>query len=64
MSNGKDKIYMTYTTGHPDNEQPNHVYFNYVDINDMKLKDIQGKELSIIQNAPHRVNKKSDYVFL
>ena len=62
MSNGKDKIYMTYTTGHPDNEQPNHVYFNYVDINDMKLKDIQGKELSIIQNAPHRVNKKSDYI--
>lgn len=62
MSNGKDKIYMTYTTGHPDNEQPNYVYFNYVDINDMKLKDIQGKELSIIQNAPHRVNKKFDYI--
>jgi hypothetical protein len=62
MSNGKDRIYMTYTTGHPDNEQPNYVYFNYVDINDMKLKDIQGKVLSVIQNAPHRINKKNDYI--
>ena len=24
MSNGKDKIYLTYTTGHPDNELPNY----------------------------------------
>lgn len=62
MSNGKDKIYMTYTTGHPDDEQPNYVYFNYVDINDMKLKDIQGEELSVIQNAPHCVSKNTDYI--
>ena len=61
-SNGKDKIYMTYTTGHPDNEQPNYVYFNYVDINDLKLKDVRGKVLSKIQDGPHRVSKQADYI--
>ena len=30
MSNGKDKIYFAYTTGHPDNENPNFLYFNYI----------------------------------
>lgn len=62
MSNGKDKIYMTYTTVPLDDEQPNYVYFNYVDINDMKLEDIQGEELSSIQNASHCVNKNTDYI--
>lgn len=61
-SNGKDKIYMTYTTGHPDNEQPNYVYFNYVDINDLKLKDVRGKVLSKIQDGPHRLSKQADYI--
>ena len=38
-SNGKDKLYMTYTTGHPDNEQPNWVYFNVININAVKGAD-------------------------
>jgi len=56
-SNGKDKIYMTYTTGHPDNEYPNYVYFNYVDINTLQLKDITGTLLSTIADGVHNVNK-------
>jgi len=56
-SNGKDKIYMTYTTGHPDNEYPNYVYFNYVDVNSLQLKDIKGTVLSTIANGVHNVNK-------
>ncbi|MDD4970580.1 MAG: BNR-4 repeat-containing protein [Paludibacter sp.] len=56
-SNGKDKLYLTYTTGHPDNEYPNYVYYNYVDINSLQLKDITGTVLSTIANGPHNVNK-------
>jgi len=58
-SNGKDKIYMTYTTGHPDNEYPNYVYFNYVDINSLQLKDVTGTLLSTIADGVHNVNKTS-----
>lgn len=61
-SNGKDKIYMTYTTGHPDNEYPNDVYFNEIDIHDLSLKDIKGKTLAIIQDGPHQVNKRPEYM--
>ena len=61
-SNGKDKIYLTYTTGHPDNESPNWLYFNYIDINSQQLKDIQGNVISNIANGPMRVNKKADYL--
>lgn len=60
-SNGKDKIYMTYTTGHPDNEYPNDVYFNEIDIHTLSLKDIQGKTLTTIQDGPHQVNKRPEY---
>ncbi|MFT3752969.1 MAG: BNR-4 repeat-containing protein [Paludibacter sp.] len=56
-SNGKDKLYLTYTTGHPDNEYPNYVYYNYVDINTLQLKDITGTVLSTIANGVHNVNK-------
>lgn len=61
-SNGKDKIYLTYTTGHPDNESPNFVYFNEIDVNGLYLKDVNGKVLSRIQDGPHHVNKREDYV--
>lgn len=61
-SNGKDKICMAYTTGHPDNEYPNDVYFNVIDINSLKLKDVKGNVLSIIQDCPHHVNKRPEYV--
>lgn len=61
-SNGKDKIYLTYTTGHPDNESPNWLYFNYVDINRLQLQDIQGNTLSTIADGPLRVNRRQEYL--
>ncbi len=57
-SNGVDKIYVTYTTGHPDNEQPNWLYLNQINIADMTLEDINGNTLSTIENGPLAVNKK------
>ena len=64
QSNGKDKIYLAYTTGHPDNEQPDWLYFNVIDINHGKgpiLRDIKGNQLSVVANGVHNVNKQSDY---
>lgn len=61
-SNGKDKIFLTYTTGHPDNESPNFLYFNYIDIHSLQLKDISGQTLSTIAEGPFRVNKTAAYV--
>ena len=71
-SNGKDKLYMTYTTGHPDNEQPNWLYFNVINLNATKnadgsvstnltLEDIKGNTLSTIANGKFNVNKTSSY---
>ncbi len=70
-SNGKDKLYMTYTTGHPDNEQPNWVYFNVININAKNnngvvttqptLEDIKGNTLSTIANGKFNVNKTDNY---
>lgn len=62
MSNGKDKIYLTYTTGHPDNELPNFLYFNYVDIKTLQLTDVEGNVLSTIADGTFKVNKTADYV--
>lgn len=61
MSNGKDKIYLAYTTGHPDNEYPNWLYCNVFDIKDKCLYDIKGKKLSTVQNGTFAVKKTSDY---
>lgn len=64
-SNGKDKIYLAYTTGHPDNEQPNWLYFNVIDINHGNgpvLKDIKGTTLKTIANGAFNVNKTSNYL--
>lgn len=61
-SDGKDKIYLTYTTGHPDPEYPNDLYFNYIDIKTLQLTDINGRVLSKIANGPLQVNKTVDYV--
>lgn len=62
-SNGKDKIFVTYTTGHPDNEQPNWVYYNVVNIasGTPKLEDIKGNALSTIANGPFNVSKQASY---
>ena len=62
QSNGKDKILLAYTTGHPDNEQPNFLYFNYIDIKTLQLQDVKGNALSTIANGPFAVNKNSNYV--
>jgi len=61
-TNGVDKIYLTYTTGHPDNESPNWLYFNYINITgtdaaQITLSDVKGKILSTINNTVHNVNK-------
>lgn len=71
-SNGKDKLYVTYTTGHPDNEQPNWVYFNVINLKPTAdaegnvnvapvLEDIKGKQLAVIANGPFAVNKTDAY---
>jgi hypothetical protein len=67
LSNGVDKIYLTYTTGHPDNEDPNFVYFNYINIvgtdaTKITLTDVKGKQLSVINSGVFNVNKTSAYV--
>ena len=64
QSNGKDKIYLAYTTGHPDNEMPDWLYFNVIDINKGQgpiLRDLAGKQLSVIQNGTFNVNKTDAY---
>ncbi|MCR4613849.1 MAG: BNR-4 repeat-containing protein [Bacteroidaceae bacterium] len=64
QSNGKDKIYLTYTTGHPDNEYPNWLYFNVIDINHGNgpiLRDIKGTELKKIADGAFNVNKTDTY---
>lgn len=71
-SNGKDKIYMAYTTGHPDNEWPNWLYFNVIDIKPEKspdgsvatnpqLLDLENNVLSTISNGPFNVSKTTSY---
>ncbi|MFT3739369.1 MAG: BNR-4 repeat-containing protein [Breznakibacter sp.] len=60
-SNGKDKIYMAYTTGHPDVTIPNYIYFNYIDIKSLQLTDVGGKVISTIADGPHKVTASDDY---
>lgn len=65
QSNGKDKIYLAYTTGHPDNEMPNWLYFNVIDINHGRgpvLKDIKGNTLKTIADGAFNVNKTASYL--
>ena len=64
QSNGKDKIYVSYTTGHPDNEMPDWLYFNVIDINKGNgpiLRDLNGKQLSVIANGAFSVSKTDSY---
>ena len=64
QSNGKDKIYLSYTTGHPDNEMPDWLYFNVIDINHGNgpiLRDIMGTELKKVAEGVFNVNKQSSY---
>lgn len=71
-SNGKDKIYFTYTTGHPDNEMPNWLYCNVININAKErdgkvtvnptLEDITGKTLSTVADGKFQVSKTEEYL--
>lgn len=61
VSNGKDKIYLAYTTGHPDNEYPNWLYCNVFDINDRCLYDIKGDKLSEVEKGVYKVQRNDDY---
>lgn len=66
FSNGKDKIYVAYTTGHPDNELPNWLYFNVINISPEDggtpvLQDLKGNRLSRIDEGKFNVNKKTEY---
>lgn len=61
VSDGKSRIWMAYTTGHPDNECPNHLYLNYVDIHDGTLRDVRGNLLQTIAGRPFAVSKRDDY---
>ena len=61
ISNGKDKIYLAYTTGHPDNEYPNWLYCNVFDVNDKCLYDIKGEKLSEVEKGTFTVSKSADY---
>lgn len=64
ISNGKDKIYIGYTTGHPDNEMPDWLYLNIIDINHGNgpiLRDLNGKTLGKIDDGVFRVSKTEEY---
>lgn len=62
MSNGKDRIYLAYTTTHPDNQSVNYIYFNYIDINTRELKDIKGQQLATVGSGTlHNVEATADY---
>lgn len=61
-SNGKDKIYVAYTTGHPDNEDPNYLYFNVISVPDLFLCDIEGKKMSDIPAETFKVDKSDAFV--
>lgn len=61
-SDGKSRIRLTYTTGHPDNEMPNFLYYNEIDINGLRLLDRKGNVLSSISEGPFKVNAHKDFI--
>ncbi len=62
-SNGKDRIFLTYTTGHPDNELPNHLYYNVIEALSGDVTDIYGKKMGNVWNEPtFRIDKSADFV--
>ena len=61
-SNGKDRIYLAYTTNHPDNQSENWIYLNSIDIHSYELSDITGNILSQIGSSPlHEVDINPRY---
>lgn len=61
MSNGKDRIYLAYTTGHPDNEYPDWLYFNYIQVPSLKLTDVKGNALSSVRDSVFHIYKTDAY---
>lgn len=61
-TDGKDKIYLAYTTGHPDNESPNYLYYNYIDVPSLTLRDVAGRKISDIPAGPFNVDKTDEFV--
>ena len=56
-TNGKEKIYLAYTTTHPDNQTTNWIYLNCFDILTKALTDIGGNQLSVVGSSPlHEVD--------
>lgn len=62
-SNGKDRIFLTYTTGHPDNELPNHLYYNVIDALSGDVTGLRGKKVgNVWEQEPFRVDKTAEFV--
>lgn len=59
-SNGKDRIYFTFTTAHPDNNNPNWVYYAEIDINTLNLYNIENTLLCKGENLPYGKEKSID----
>ncbi len=60
-SNGKDKIYVSYTYAHPDNAETNTLYCSYIDINSLTLNSVTGEVLSDITSSPFKItNTETD----
>jgi len=61
-SNGKNRIYLAYTTTHPDNQSENWIYLNNIDIHSHELSDMRGEKLSQIGITPlHEVDITPQY---
>lgn len=56
VSNGKDKIMMTYTYTHPDNMNPNSLYYSYLDVNTLTLHGADGHQLADLNREPLKLN--------
>jgi hypothetical protein len=55
-SNGKDRIYLTYTTVHPDPQYTNWVYYSEIDINTLNLYDVSNNLLQNVASSPYNVD--------
>ncbi len=56
-SNGKDRIGFAYTTGHPDNEVPNWLYYSELEVTTLDLFDVENQKLGNIASAPFPVSQ-------
>ncbi|MBR5536019.1 MAG: BNR-4 repeat-containing protein [Clostridia bacterium] len=54
-SNGKDKIYVSYTYAHPDTMETNTLYCSYIDINSLTLHSLTGEVLTDITSNPFKI---------